>query len=137
MSVANEILLSSAWEGSTPTITAIVHDKGGDPIAGSGLLSLRCTQMDATTKAVINGRNDQDVLGNINNGNVPINGGFVDEDGNFEFELVQADMVIVRTPKPQTEKHILKFTFSWVHLSVTKHGVSELILPVDRVDVPA
>lgn len=137
MSVANEILLSSAWEGSTPTITAIVHGETGDPIAGTGLLSLHLTLMDATTKAVVGGRNDQDILGTVGNGNVPINGGFVDESGNLTLALLQADMVIVRTPKPQTEKHILKFTFSWVHLSVTKHGVSELILPVDRVDVPA
>lgn len=76
-------------DGETLTLTTVIYDNDGLPLAASDLDSLTLTLVDEIGLSVINDREDQSVLNE--------NGGTLDEDGNFSLRLDPDDMVIVNT----------------------------------------
>ena len=91
------------FERSTGRLTGKVVDEAG--VALSTLITLTATLYDRDSGTIINGRNDQDILG--------VNGGSVDGSGNFTLKLSAADNVIVNTENAYETHHLLlKWTYN-------------------------
>lgn len=85
-------------EKSTPKITSVIKDDTGTVIPGSSLDSLVLTLYDKLTGNLLGGRSAQQDIKNIN-------GGVIDESGNFSLQLTALDMAI-ETDTLRTETHV-------------------------------
>lgn len=102
------------------------------PIPGSDLHALTLTLYDLESGVLINGRDNQSILGLDG---IPLNGGMVDEDGLLTLELAPADMVIQSEDVYAPELHILLFRYSWN--AGAKRNWHELLITVGNLtDVP-
>ncbi len=79
---------------------------GSAAIAKAALATVTATLYDETTGAVINSRNDQDIL--------DANGCVVDASGNLTLRLQPLDNVLVGSPDVDDhETHILRIQWTW------------------------
>lgn len=91
------------FERSSGRLSGRLVDEVG--VAVPTPLTMTATLYDRDTGTVINGRNDQNILG--------VNGGSVDGSGNFVFHLSPADNVIVNTENAYEMHHLLlKWTYN-------------------------
>jgi len=94
-------------EENTALIACVVKDENGNTFNYAGVDAILVTLTNKTDAAVINSREHQDVLGNGNGTPSPVNGGTLDDSGNFELELVPADNIMVGTGTEQEEHDLL------------------------------
>jgi hypothetical protein len=102
-------------ERTTRILSGTLLDETNTPIPGSSLTTATFTLYDLESLRVINSRTDVDIKANINGS------------GALSLELLPADNIIVRQPRPQ-EVHValIEFTYS----SGTKRGQHEIYFTV-------
>ena len=91
-------------EQTTPVYEATMVDENTVPIPGGSLLSLTLTVYEVSTAAIVNSRQDQNVL--------QTNGVHVDSSGVLRWILGLADTTILVIGGSQ-ETHRAQFTFTW------------------------
>ncbi len=115
-------------EDTTPDYTATLLDKDGVVVPGSVLDSLLLTYFHEYTGAIINGRENQNVL--------QLNGVTVDELGKLTWTLSQADSAILDDALHQ-EPHVAQFMFTYPGIGgsteVSRHKVRLLVTNMGRV----
>jgi len=112
-------------EQSTPTFRSVLTDDLGDPVQGSLLNTLTLTVLQEYTLAVVNDRDDQDVL---NDNDVT-----VDTDGNLIWSMTVDDTVILNNA---LRKEMHRALFAWTFDSGTKSGNKEVIIMItNRVGI--
>lgn len=112
-------------EGESCNVTAVPKDMAGAAIAKANLATLTATLVDENTGDVINSRDAQSVL--------DANGGTVASDGTLTLRLQPADSAIVTTGDAGTiEGHILRLTWTWSDGVMTRTGVQEWGIKVQR-----
>lgn len=122
--------LKYVLEGSEPNIEAIISD-GVSPIPAATLKTLTLTYFNGIGEAVINTRDDQDVL-NVNQVTVDVN-------GNLVWKMEAADTIIVDTTlrRGQDEIHVALFTWTWDDADVVERtGRYEVEIPVRQTKGP-
>lgn len=107
-------------EGTSQTLTGSLLDQNKAPIAAADLSTMTMTLFDAGTAAIINGRDDTDILG--------VNGGSVLA-GAWQLDLTPEDMVILASAN-KTEVHVL--LVEWTATN-GKKGKAVVILTVDNL----
>jgi hypothetical protein len=119
MTVIQEIFA----EETSQVLDGVLLDdqKPPQPIPGSALTAMTMTLSNAATGAIINGREDANILGT--------NGGSVDPAGNWLLELTPNDMVILDNTQ-ETEVHLL--LIEWVRTG-GKKGKSVIVLTVGNL----
>lgn len=107
-------------ERTTPRYTATLKDETGAVVPGSALSALRLTLYNLGSGAIINTRDDQNVLGT----STAVNGVTVSEAGLLTWDLDEADLAIqsARVPVGGVERHVALFT--WVY-DGTRRGRAE------------
>ncbi len=98
-------------EATTPRLRATFVDEDGDPIPSTSLDAVTMTLYDKATEAIINSRDDTDVLADVSTGGV------------LTRFLTTGDTEIQTTGR-QNEAHIALFEFSWD--SCAKRGKHEI-----------
>lgn len=94
-----------AWENTSAKFTGTIVDEDGDAVPGSILESLTLSLTDLATAAVINSRNEQDVLGQ--------NGVTVSEAGALIWTVDPDDNPILDDDRPKDETHLAVFVAVW------------------------
>lgn len=112
------IIIESIPERSTARITAQLVDEAGAGIPGGSLTTLTLTLYAASSSAIINSRNAQNVLN--------ASGVTIDASGNLTFQMDPLDNQIVGTDP--TERHIALFQWTWS--AGAKAGKHEVLLTV-------
>lgn len=93
-------------EGTTSKIVATLLDQDDVPVPGDQLTALKLTLYEQKSKAIINNRNDQNVLQQ--------NDVTVDENGILTFKMRVQDNVIVNPRRDvPNEVHVAMFTYGW------------------------
>lgn len=119
--------LLTITEGTTPTYTAILKDNEGVVVPAASLSAVRLRLYSTATGAVINSRNGQNVL---NANNVTIN-----NVGLLTWKLLEADTILVDSPKPILGHHCAVFVIEWTDAqSVLRQIVHEVTFPIQRAD---
>jgi len=95
-------------EGETATYTASLQDENGAPVSSASLSGARLTYYSVHTGAIINGRNNQNIL---NANNVTISAG-----GALAWKLQEADVRISDAPIADgaVVSHRAVFVFEWL-----------------------
>jgi len=92
-------------EGESSKITSFFVDNDGVTLPGPSIQSLRLTLQVGESGPVINGRDDQDILG--------LDGGSVEPDGEFTLKLSELDNVILLADPGQNEIHLAIVKWTW------------------------
>jgi hypothetical protein len=112
-------------ERTTCLYSAQLTDEAGDAIAAANLSTLTLTLYDQVSKAIINARDDQDVL-NANNVTV-------DASGNLQWTLQPDDNPIIGARRAGlTETHIALFEWTWN--AGSKQGRHEVTIEVQQIE---
>ena len=101
-----DTLTDEILEKTTPTITAYLTDENGDAVPVADIATLTLTLYGKETKAIINTRNDQDVLN--------LNGVTVEDDSTgtlITWELDIADTAILGTRAEEDHRAVFKWTW--------------------------
>lgn len=116
---------NNPWEeGTTPTYTTTLLDEAGAAVTLSAITGARLTFADLNTGATINGRSNQDIK-NANNVTIHATSGLL------TWKLLEADMLLVASPKPLTATHRALFVIEWDDaLSVARQIVHEVHIPI-------
>ena len=96
-------------------------------ISKAGLDSFQVTLYDKATDAVINSRNNQNIL--------DANQGTVDANGNFVLRLGPADAIIVGTSVAShaIEYHVARFSWSYNDGSEDRTGIQEVRFRIQQL----
>jgi hypothetical protein len=116
-------------EGTSFDIVGIPSHKGS-VITKASLLSLTLTLFDEESNTIINSLNNVSVL--------DINGGTVNNDGQFTIRLDESDNPIINslTPVGTIERHIARIRFTWNDGTRTRIGEKEIIIPLRKKATP-
>lgn len=90
-------------EAATAIYAATITDQDGAPLGGLDLFALTLTLYDQKTQAIINDRDEQDVLN--------VNGVTIDSGGLLTWEITPADNAFVGTKAD--EIHVALFRYYW------------------------
>ena len=116
--------------GESCDVVVTFHDNAGTAIAKASLLTLTATLYEESTADVINTRNAQSVL--------DANDGTVASNGTLTLRLGPSDAVIVGTVDVgDTERHVLRLTWTWNDGVAVRTGVDEWVLLVEKMASPA
>lgn len=130
MSMHRTHLTYGAVEGASATLTATLKDGQGNVVPGDQLMALLLTLYEANSRKIINGRDNQDVLGNDNT--VATHGVTVDNNGVLTWEMHPDDNAIIHPGKTGTaETHIALFEWGWGN----KTGKHEIVIPVENLEL--
>ncbi len=110
-------------EKTAQKITFAVKDEDGVAIAGSSLITLTVTLYNVADEAIINTRDDLDILG--------VNNGQVDSSGDGSWLMVAADNPVVDATK-EFEDHIALFEYTY-GTSPVRDGKDEVLLRVQNL----
>ena len=119
----------SVPQGASCNLVVTFADASGSAIAKTNLATLKATVYDAATLAVINSRDDQNVL--------DANGGTVATDGTLTLRLQPLDNTIVdgTLEAGHTESHVVRLTWTWSDGVATRTGVQEWQYGVEKLPV--
>ena len=125
--------LTSIDAGESCIITATMTDTTGANLATASVLTLTATLLNASSGAVINSRNGQDIRN--------ANGGTLADDGNgsatLTLLLLPADNPNVGTAVGSLEEHYLLITWTWQDGNgVTQTGKKEWVLYIRPLTTP-
>lgn len=116
------IVILSARERTTPVYVATLFDQDGEPIAATDLTTVTLKHYDLATLAVINGRDNQNILN--------VNDVTIDENGVLTWVLTTNDTVIVQESNAE-ESHVALFRWTWA--SGTRAGNFEEMISIKNV----
>ena len=105
--------LSAAARNSSETLRYQIRDGDGNDVPGSVLSTMTITYYDLSTAAIINGRQDQDILGPLKTG---INNHGISPTGLVTWYMQPADNPIVTPtvfPGGSFERHRLLVNYTW------------------------
>jgi hypothetical protein len=125
--MAHDIETFELLEGTTPDYEATLLDKNEVAIPGSALDSITLTYFQEYTEAILNAREDQNVL--------QVNGVTIDEAGRLRWTLTPEDAAILDDSLHQ-EPHLARFDFTYPGTSGTevgRHVVRLLVTNLRRV----
>lgn len=115
-------------EGESCDITGTFQN-GDTAIAKSALGTVTLTLYDERTSEVINSRNDQDIL--------DANGGSITDAGVLTLKLQADDNVVCGSiAAGRTEPHIARIKFTWTDGELTRTGIQEFRLRVEKLATP-
>ena len=115
-------------EGESCNITGTFQN-GDDAVAKASLVTVTLTLYDELTSAVINSRNDQDILDD--------NGGSITAAGVLTLKLQAADNCVCGSiAAGRTESHIARVKFTWTDGELTRTGIQEFRLHVEKLATP-
>lgn len=109
-------------ERSSALIVGVLKDENGTPLPASQIITLRATLYNLTTGTILNSRNAQDIKN--------VNGGSVDENGNFSLHLSAIDNIVEDTTIIGFEIHML--VIEWTY-GASKTGKETYELRVENL----
>lgn len=124
--MTHDINTFETLEGTTPDYVVTIVDKDDNPVPGSVLDSLTLTVYQEYTEAIVNNRDDQNVL--------QINGVTVDENGRLRWVMTPDDTAIL-DDKLHQEPHVAQFEMTYPGVNGTEassHEVRILITNLQR-----
>jgi hypothetical protein len=110
-------------EGATRVLTLTFLDEFDAPIGSATLTTLKLTLYEEVTKAIINSRTHQSILG--------VNGGSVSAGGVLTLNLGALDNVVKRVADGSVETHVALLEYTWD--TGTKANLVEIYFPVGNV----